>query len=127
MTAIGIYVDTEDKIIHWQGDTAPLGIKGALSEPGTLEAIYNITQSKNTVLKQAEERQGQILDADYSAVDIDEHVDSIGDLTMDQKHLLKTILHKHKGLFQGGLGILNVKPIKLYKTFGNPSSLSCHY
>jgi RNase H-like domain found in reverse transcriptase/Reverse transcriptase (RNA-dependent DNA polymerase)/Integrase zinc binding domain len=113
MTAIGIYVDTEDKIIRWQGDTAPLGMKGALNELGTLEAIYNITQSKNTVLEQAEERQGRILDADYSAVDIDEHVDSIEDLTMDQKNLLKTILHKHKGLFQGGLGILNVKPIKL--------------
>lgn len=112
MTAIGIYVDTDDKVIRWKDDFTPLGVMGALNEDDTLEAIYNLTQ-ETPVLEAAEERQKRILDADYSAVDIDAHVDGLEELNPTQKELLKSILHKHKPLFQGGLGVLNIKPIHL--------------
>ena len=51
----------------------------------------------------------RILDADYSAVDIDAHVDSLKHLTEEQNGKLKAVLNENKQLFQGGLGTLKIK------------------
>ena len=120
MTAIGVYVDTENKVIHWEGNITPLGMRGLDQE--TVNAIYAITQD-TSVVQQAEERQQKILDADYSQVDIDEYVNSLSDLTTVEKEQLKFLLHKHPKLFQGGLGILDVPPVHLEVKEG---SKPCH-
>ena len=65
-------------------------------------------------LKEAEERQKRILDADYSAVDIDAHVNEMEALEPEQKELLKKVLKKYTGkLFSGGLGVLDIPPVHL--------------
>ena len=63
------------------------------------------------MLQAAESRQKRILDADYSAVDIDEHIDAIPDLDVNQKYRLKEVLKSHPTLFGGGLGILDIPPV----------------
>ena len=110
MTAIGIYVDTDEKLIRWQGHITPLGRRGLDKEMA--QQIYSLTQDA-TVIQEAEKRQNRILDADYSAVDIDNYVDELKDLTTVEKEQLKFTLHKHPNLFQGGLGVLNVPPVHL--------------
>ena len=110
MTAIGIYVDTDEKLIRWQGHITPLGRRGLDKEMA--QQIYSLTQDA-TVIQEAEKRQNRILDADYSAVDIDNYVDELKDLTTVEKEQLKFTLHKHPSLFQGGLGVLNVPPVHL--------------
>ena len=112
MTAIGIYVDTDEKVIRWGSDIAPLSMKGALDNENTLQHIYAMTQD-SPILQQAEERQARIRDADYSAVDIPTYVASLNDLTTIEKQQLQTVLEKHPTLFQGGLGILDIKPVHL--------------
>ncbi|MBT8266800.1 MAG: aspartyl protease family protein, partial [Bacteroidia bacterium] len=73
-TALGIYVNTEEKVIQWGQNITPLGIRGALDEPETLTDIYNVAQGFNTTIGAAEQQHAKILDADYSAVNIEEHV-----------------------------------------------------
>ena len=65
------------------------------------------------LLQEAESRQKRILDADYQAVDIDEYVSSLTHLNDDEKQKLARTLRKYTRLFGGGLGTLNIKPIRL--------------
>ena len=57
------------------------------------------------ILKEAEERQNRILDADYSKVDIPTMVAEL-DITESSKRKLQTTLEKFPELFGGGLGCL---------------------
>ena len=110
MTELGIYIDTENKVIRWDGNETPLANRGALSNADTLKHVYNLS-TEEPVLKEAEECQKRIMDADYSAVDITEHVDSMEALNQEQKDLLKSVLNKYKDtLFSGGLGVLDIEP-----------------
>ena len=68
---------------------------------------------QSDVIKEAEERQSRILDADYSKVDIDEYVISLKHLNADEKDKLAKMLKRHTELFSGGLGTLKVKPVHL--------------
>ena len=111
MTEIGVFVDTEEKVIRWGGDTTPMGMRGAIDE-NTIHAIYQLAQD-TPILQQAEERHKRILDADYSAVDIDNYVQELQNLTSVEKKRLKALLHKFPKLFQGGLGVLDVPPVHL--------------
>lgn len=109
MTAIGIMVDTEHKVIRWNNLLTPLANKGTLSDRKVNAAVYLMATEP---LLQSAPR--EILDADYSAVDIDDHVDGMSKLAEAEKEQLKTVLHKHSKLFQGGLGtLLNIKPVHL--------------
>ena len=65
------------------------------------------------VLTSAEERHAKILDADYSARDIGEFVAELKHLNTTEKRLLKRVLDKNNSLFQGGLGLLKIKPVHL--------------
>ena len=56
-----------------------------------------------TVLKQAEERQARILDADYSKVEMTDFVESLGHLSPEEKRELVTALDQFPTLFGGGL------------------------
>ena len=113
MTELGIYIDTESKVIRWDGNETPLANRGALTNSDTLNHIYNLS-TEEPVLQEAEERQRRIMDADYSAVDIEEYVNSMEALTKEQKELLISVLTKYKDtLFSGGLGVLDIKPVHL--------------
>ena len=113
MTKLGLYVDTNDKVIVWEDQSTPLRQRGELAEKANLaEVLYHILMEP-PILKHAEDRQKSILDADYSEVDIDDYVESLEKLTPDQKEKLAKVLHNHPELFGGGLGELNIKPIRL--------------
>jgi hypothetical protein len=61
----------------------------------------------------AEERQNHILDADYRKVEVDPFVQELAHLTEDEKQVLGKTLKKFPTLFGGGLGMLNIKPVRL--------------
>ena len=63
--------------------------------------------------KAAEERQAKILDADYSKIEMNEHVESLDYLDAEQKSELVQALKSYPTLFGGGLGKLNIEPIRL--------------
>ena len=65
------------------------------------------------IITKAENRQREILDADYSPVDIDETVDGLKHITNEIKQKLKPILKKTPNAFKGGLGTLKIKPVHL--------------
>ena len=113
MTELGIYIDTEEKVIRWDGNSTPLANRGVLQKRDTLQHVYNLS-TEEPILKEAEERQARILDADYSAVDIEGYVNEMEALTQEQKDLLKSVLNRYKDkLFAGGLGVLDIEPVHL--------------
>jgi hypothetical protein len=65
------------------------------------------------ILQEAEKRQNCILDADYRKVEVDPFVEELKHLTMDEKQILSKTLKKFPTLFGGGLGMLNIKPVRL--------------
>jgi transposase InsO family protein len=111
-TEIGIYVNTDDKQIHWEGATIPLKTRGELDDSQYLQMLYEISTAPEAVFE-AEERQARIADANYEKVDVDAYVQEISNLDDEQKCLLAQLLKRHPTLFGGGLGVLNIKPIHL--------------
>jgi hypothetical protein len=109
---LGVVVDTEEKVLRWEGNETPLCNRGVLSDQETVNAIYAYTQDP-TILQEAEDRQKRILDADYSAVEIDEYIAELTHLSPAEKSELKNVLERHPSLFRGGLGVLDIKPIHL--------------
>jgi hypothetical protein len=53
------------------------------------------------------------LDTDYRKVEVDPFVEQLKHLTMDEKQILGQTLNKFPILFGGGLGMLNIKPVRL--------------
>ena len=86
--------------------------KGMVTNPEQSVLQYQLSQ-ESTILKQAEERQARILDADYSKVEIDTYVDSLDHLDSVQKKDLLATLQQFPTLFGGGLGKLHIEPIQL--------------
>ncbi len=112
ITDLGINIQTSQKSVEWEGITIPLKERHQLGDPHQLHAIYE-EHSVPTAIKQAEHRQAKILDADYSAVDINEHVHSLRHLALSKQEKLAKMLHKHPQSFKGGLGTLNIRPVHL--------------
>jgi hypothetical protein len=65
------------------------------------------------ILQEAEKRQNRILDADYRKLEVDAFVEELKHLTMDEKQIVSKTLKKFPTLFGGGLGMLNIKPVRL--------------
>jgi hypothetical protein len=112
MTMIGIFVNTRDRTVEWEGHAIPLKERGELQNCEHVNFLYHMVNAPSMILE-AEERQLRILDANYDAVDIREYVKEIKHLSNDERSALYQILEHHKKLFSGGLGILNVKPVHL--------------
>lgn len=112
LTEIGLVVDTEQKVVRWEDSTTPLKQKGILNESNMLLQLYHASPGISTV-HDAETRQARILDADYSKIDIEEHVNDLGHLTEDEKQKLIEVLIKCDQLFGGGLGTLKIPPVHL--------------
>ena len=75
------------------------------------EMIHQI-HTAPPALMEAEERQTRILDADYSAVDVNHLIKELDHLNDEEKEKLKNTLETYPKLFKGGLGTLKVKPVK---------------
>jgi hypothetical protein len=65
------------------------------------------------ILQESEKRQNCILDEDYRKVEVDPFVQELEHLTKDEKQTLGKTLKKNPTLFGGGLGMLNIKHVRL--------------
>ena len=111
MTELGIYVNTEDKMIHWEGNVTPLVERGLYKDREMVHQLYH--SAVNPIVMEAEERQARILDANYSKVDIEEYVNTLDYLNTEERQDLLALLLEFPILFGGGLGSLKIKPIHL--------------
>ena len=84
---------------------------GIISDADTCNMIYDL-HTTIPILQEEEERQGKILDADYSKVDIDGMVNGL-DIARATKTKLKQTLNKFPTLFGGGLCTLKMRPIDI--------------
>jgi hypothetical protein len=64
------------------------------------------------ILQEAEKRKHRIY-ADYRKVEVGQFVEELEHLTMDEKQILGQTLKNFPTLFGGGLGMLNIKPVRL--------------
>jgi hypothetical protein len=112
MTSIGIMVDCEQRCIRWGGTEIPLKTRNTLSDNEILHILYNAANEPD-ILQEAENRQSRILDADYHKVEVDPFVQELEHLTKDEKQTLGKTLQNFPTLFGGGIGMLNIKPVRL--------------
>jgi hypothetical protein len=112
MTSIGTTVDFEQRCIRWGGTEIPLKTRNTLNNDEILHMLYHAANEPD-ILQEAEKRQNRILDADYRKVEVDPFVEELKHLTMDEKQILGQTLKKFPTLFGGGLGMLNIKPVRL--------------
>ena len=95
--------------VEWLDDYIQLKPLNTLAERGVCEMLYAI-HTDDPIIKEAEERQNRILDADYSKVDIPAMVSEL-DISDASRRKLVTTLSKFPELFGGGLGCLkNCEP-----------------
>jgi hypothetical protein len=73
--------------MEWEGDTIQMKNLGELQDRKACEMIYNL-HTDSQILKEHEERQAAILDANYSKVDINIMVDEL-DIEESSKTKLK--------------------------------------
>jgi hypothetical protein len=112
MTSIGITVDCEQRCIRWRGTEIPLKTRATLNNDEVLHILYHAANEPD-ILQEAEKRRNRILDADYRKVEVDPFVQELKHLTVDEKQILIKTLKKFPTLFGGGLGMLNIKPVRL--------------
>jgi hypothetical protein len=74
--------------------------------------LYNAANEPD-ILQEAEKRHNRILDADYRKVEVDTFVEELKHITMDEKQILGETLKKFPPFFVGGLGMLDIKPVRL--------------
>jgi hypothetical protein len=113
MCSLRIYVNTDEKVITWEGNTIPLKERGQLQDTSLLNYLYSLTVDMSEVLLEAEERQSRILDANYEKIDPDEFVRGLTNLSTKEQKELSVVLKKYPILFGGGLGLLRIKPVHL--------------
>lgn len=112
MEAIGIDLRFSTNTIEWDNVIIPMKDRGLISNPEAAEIIFH-SAVQSPLITKAEERHARILDADYSAVNIDEYVDALNNLTLAIKAKLKETLKRTPNAFKGGLGTLKIKPINI--------------
>jgi hypothetical protein len=111
LNELGIDIRYSDNCIEWEGDTIQMKNLGELQDRKTCEMIYNL-HTDSPILKEHEERQAAIIDANYSKVDIDIMVDELN-IEESSKRKLELTLKKFPTLFGGGLGQLNIPPVSI--------------
>jgi hypothetical protein len=112
LTNIGLYINTEAKTVCWEGSEIPLKERGDLSDKDVVNVIYAMAVSPD-ILQEAEARQERILDADYSKVDIDEHISLLSHLTKEQKDILTKTLKKLSCYFRSGIPFSGHRKVKM--------------
>jgi transposase InsO family protein len=112
MTELGIDINFSTNKMSWEGVDIPMRPKNQITDRTVATALYHMVMEA-PILKQAEQRQQRILDADYAATDVAEYTKNLEHLNTEQKDKLYRLLNEYPGLFKGGLGTLNVPPIHL--------------
>jgi hypothetical protein len=112
MTSIGITVDCEQICIGCGGTEIPLKTRSKLNNDEILHMLYHAA-NKPDILQEAEKRQNRIIYADNRKVEVDPCVEELKHLTMDEKEIVGQTLKNFPTLFCGGLGMLNIKPVRL--------------
>ena len=110
LTELGIELNFNTQRMIWEGIEIPMKDKHVISDLQNATAIY-YQSIEPTVLKEAEARQKRILDADYSALDLDDYAHLETHLSKEQQEQLIRSLRKYPKLFRGGLGVLKVPPV----------------
>ena len=112
LTELEMTLDFGKKTIKWGESEMEMLPQGTITNKTNLEKLYQATQD-SSVIQEAEERQTRILDADYSKVDMEDYVASLDYLDSNEQKELLTNLTQFPTLFGGGLGSLNIEPIRL--------------
>jgi hypothetical protein len=102
----------KQRCIRWGGTEIPLKTRNALNNDEILHMLYHAANEPD-ILQEAEKRQNRILDADYRKVEVYPFVEEFNHLTMNEKQILGQTLKRFPTLFGGGLGMLNIKPVRL--------------
>ena len=100
LTELKMVLDFEKRTLRWGDSEAEMKERGVITDTSALQLLYEMSQD-STVIKAAEERQAKILDADYSKIEMDEHVESLDYLTTEQKAELLQTLKGYPTLFGG--------------------------
>ena len=125
MMDLGIDIMYSECCIQMEGKSVPLKKNGELSDGKYCKHVYNI-HTDSLILKQTEEYQGRILDADYTKVDID---DMVKDLNIKRpiKRALKKTLKKFPDLSGGSPGLLDTRPVLIKLTEDSKSYQGRYY
>ena len=120
LSELGFVLDFESRIVQWGESRMEMLPPGTVTDGEKLLFLYQLTQEP-TLIQKAEERQARILDADYSKIELDEYIASLDHLDSKQQAELQSTLSKYPTLFGGGLGALDIEPIRLeLKEGANP-------
>ena len=111
MEAIGIDILFSEGKIKWNDLEIEMREEGLYKSRTNMRHAYQAAVCRGTpTIVEQEESLRRILDADYSAVDVDEMVAEMSNISLNLKKKLKRTLHKFPELFKGGLGTLNGVP-----------------
>jgi hypothetical protein len=110
---MGINILYNEQQIQWNGDSIPLKSVGMLQSKDVCSMLYSI-HTDCPLIKEAEDRQNKMLDADYSKVDISKMINNLEISDTSKSKLFKCLRRFENGLFGGGLGRLkNMKPARI--------------
>ena len=73
---MGINILYNEQQIQWNGDSIPLKSVGMLQSKDVCSMLYSI-HTDSPLIKEAEDRQNKMLDADYSKVDISKMINNL--------------------------------------------------
>jgi hypothetical protein len=73
---MGINILYNEQQIQWNGDSIPLKTNGMLQSKDVCSMLYSM-HTDSPLLREAEERQNKMLDANYSKVDINKLVSNL--------------------------------------------------
>jgi hypothetical protein len=98
LSQLGVEINFNTQRIIWEGVEIPMKEKHMVSNLQNATAIY-YQNIETTILKQAEARQTQILDADYSALDLNDYARMETHLSNEQQAKLICLLQSYLKLF----------------------------
>ena len=97
LSELGIEIYFSTQRIIWEAITIPMKEKHIISNLQNATAIY-YQSIEPMVLKEAEARQKRILDADYSALDLDDYAHKEKHLSKEQQEKLIHSIQKYPKL-----------------------------
>ena len=87
MQELGIDLLYSKQLMIWEDNEVPMKNRGLLKDTNIAQHIYRMQVEDSPIIRQAEARKMKILDADYSAVDLTDHCNSLKHLDTDAKNI----------------------------------------
>jgi hypothetical protein len=98
--------------LRWDENELPGKEKELIFENKTMSMLYNIPGAP-IIIKEVSEIQPDIIDDYYTKVEVVPCVQELKHLSKDEKQTLTQTLKQFPFLFEGGVSVLNIKPIYL--------------